>query len=127
MTDGLKFSKKHTKDTFPKSNFIFSTVEKGYFGISFLPTKQGAIKMNKINLDKINGINKEEIINPQRYTTTRKMTKEVLENALSDALIKIDKLWEDVHGNFPSEASKNNIYEEMENAEVICFDTKVGE
>ena len=71
--------------------------------------------MNKINLDKINGINKEEIINPQRYTTTRKMTKEVLENALSDALIKIDKLWEDVHGNFPSEASKNNIYEEMEN------------
>ena len=71
--------------------------------------------MNIINTEKISKINKEKIINPQRYTAPRKMTKEILEKALSDALLKIDKLWEDVHGNFPSEASTNNIYEEVEN------------
>ncbi|MBR5505453.1 MAG: glycoside hydrolase family 88 protein [Clostridia bacterium] len=71
--------------------------------------------MYTINTEKINGIKKEEIINPDRYINSRKMTKEVLEKALADALIKIDKLWDDVHGNFPSEASKNNIYEEVEN------------
>ncbi|MBR5505096.1 MAG: glycoside hydrolase family 88 protein, partial [Clostridia bacterium] len=71
--------------------------------------------MNSINTDKINTINKEEIRNPQRFTTPAKMTKEVLEKALSDALIKIDKLWDDVHGNFASHASTNNVYEEVEN------------
>ena len=71
--------------------------------------------MYTINIEKINGIKKEEILNPDRYIVSRKMTKEVLEKALADALIKIDKLWDDVHGKFPSEASTNNIYEEVEN------------
>ena len=71
--------------------------------------------MNIINKEKINTITKEDIINPQRYLGHTMMTKEVLENALADALVKIDKLWDDVHGKFPSEASTNNIYEEVEN------------
>lgn len=60
-------------------------------------------------------IKREEIKNPQRYTDGTKMTKEVLENALKDALKKIDKLWEDVNGNFASHASQNNIYKENSN------------
>lgn len=43
------------------------------------------------------------------------MTKEVLQSALNDALKKIDKLWEDVHGNFASHASVNGVYEEVQN------------
>jgi len=43
------------------------------------------------------------------------MTKEVLGKALSDAIAKIDKLWDDVHGNFASHASTNNVYDEVEN------------
>ena len=43
------------------------------------------------------------------------MTKEVLQFALNDALKKIDKLWDDVHGNFVSHASVNGVYEEVEN------------
>lgn len=58
---------------------------------------------------------KHEIINPERFLTEKKMTKEVLEAALKEALIKIDKLWEDLHGNFASSASKNNIYLEDTN------------
>lgn len=43
------------------------------------------------------------------------MTKEVLQSALNEALKKIDKLWEDVNGNFVSHASTNNIYKEEQN------------
>lgn len=71
--------------------------------------------MNTINIEKINKINKEEIQTPQRYTGPVQMTEEVLEKALSHALKKIDKLWEDVHGNFASHASINNIYKEEQN------------
>ena len=71
--------------------------------------------MRKINQQKLNSIRKEEIINPDRYTCETKMTKEVLEAALRDALIKIDKLWEDVHGNFASHSSVNNVYFETTN------------
>ena len=71
--------------------------------------------MNTINTEKINAIYKEEIQNPQRYTGPVQMTKEVLGKALSDAIAKIDKLWDDVHGNFASHASTNNVYDEVEN------------
>ncbi len=57
----------------------------------------------------------EEILNPQRYTNGKLMTEEVLKSALQDALIKIDKLWEDVHGNFPTHESVNNVYKESNN------------
>ena len=46
---------------------------------------------------------------------TKKMTKDVLEKALKDALVKIDKLWEDVHGNFPTHNSTDNVYGEVGN------------
>lgn len=71
--------------------------------------------MLTINTEKLSNINKEKINNPERYTATTQMTKEVLEAALSDALVKLDKLWEDVHGNFASSASENNVYREVEN------------
>lgn len=71
--------------------------------------------MRKINEEKIKNIYKETIVNPDRYTGEAKMTKEVLEMALSDALVKIDKLWEDMHGNFASHSSKNNVYFETTN------------
>lgn len=71
--------------------------------------------MNLINIEKMQKINKEEIINPSRYTDGKKMTKEVLESALADALKKLDKLWEDMNGKFPSETSIKNKYEIWEN------------
>ena len=55
-------------------------------------------------------INKEVIKNPERFTQEQKMTKEVLQLALADAIKKTDKLWEDVHGNFVSEVSEKNVY-----------------
>lgn len=71
--------------------------------------------MYQINKEKMDKINKEEIFNPERYLLDKKMTQELLETALANALIKIDKLWDEVHGKFPSEMSKGNIYEEVEN------------
>lgn len=55
-------------------------------------------------------INKEVILNAERYLSDKKFTREVLEAALKEALKKIDKLWGDVDGNFPTPASENNIY-----------------
>ncbi len=66
---------------------------------------------------------KENIKNPEKYLGERLMTEEVLKEALSDALIKIDKLWEDVHGNFPSHASENNVYQECNNREESCWNS----
>lgn len=60
-------------------------------------------------------INKEQIKNPERFIGEKKMTKEVLEKALEAALVKIDKLWDDIHGNFASHASVNNKYQENMN------------
>ena len=45
--------------------------------------------MSTLNLEKLAAIKKEEIKNPERYLGEKKMTKEVLEAALSDALKKI--------------------------------------
>lgn len=71
----------------------------------------------KINNDKLSKIKKEQILNPERFAGSKKMTLEILENALSDALKKIDRLWNDVHGNFASHASLNGIYQEEMNDE----------
>lgn len=71
----------------------------------------------KINNDKLSKIKKEQILNPERFTGSKKMTLEILEIALSDALKKIDRLWDDVHGNFASHASLNGIYQEEMNDE----------
>ena len=71
--------------------------------------------MVQINKEKISNIAKEEIVNSERYTSTKKMTKEVLEAALTDALLKLDKLWDDVGGNFASHASVDNVYQECKN------------
>jgi len=71
--------------------------------------------MVQIDKSKLHNIIKEQINSPEKYTSTTKMTKEVLQSALKDAIAKIDKLWEDVHGNFASHASVNNVYQECMN------------
>lgn len=71
--------------------------------------------MYNINKEKMNKIKKADIVNPDRYLGEKKMTKELLSSALGDALEKLDKLWDDVHGNFSSEMSKDNVYWEVEN------------
>ncbi len=60
-------------------------------------------------------INKEEIINPGRYTSEKKFTKEIMDKALKDALAKIDVLWDDLKGKFASHSSENNVYQPVEN------------
>lgn len=71
----------------------------------------------------VNNINKECINNPERYTTDVRMTKDVLEKAVNAALKKIDKLWEDVHGNFASHSSVNGVYQENINCESSGWNT----
>ena len=71
--------------------------------------------MYNINKEKMNKIQKADIVNSGRYLGEKKMTKEILTAALGDALEKIDKLWNDVHGNFSSEMSKDNVYWEVDN------------
>jgi len=71
--------------------------------------------MSTLNLEKLAAIKKEEIKNPERYLGEKKMTKEVLEAALSDALKKIDQLWDDMGGLFPAESSVDNVYPAVEN------------
>lgn len=63
----------------------------------------------------INTITKETIKNPALFLGEEKMTKAILEKAIDHALKKIDKLWDDVHGNFASHAGINNIYSEEQN------------
>ena len=47
--------------------------------------------------------------------------KAILEKAITHALKKIDKLWDDVHGNFASHSGVNNIYSEENNLLSICL------
>lgn len=60
---------------------------------------------------------RQEIINPERYISGKMMTDDILKKALDDALVKIDKLWEDVHGNFATHTSVDGIYGESDNTE----------
>lgn len=57
----------------------------------------------------------EKIINSNRYINEKLMTDEKLQEALNEALKQIDKLWDDMDGLFPTEASKGNVYQQMEN------------
>ena len=43
------------------------------------------------------------------------MTKSVLKDAINEALQKIDKLWEDVGGEFTTHASINGMYKPEDN------------
>ncbi len=88
-----------------------------YIDISKLNAFNGGLGMYQIDSEKMQKINYEQIKNPERYSGEKKMTKEVLKKALDDALLKIDKLWNDVHGNFPAEHSTDNIYPEVKNEE----------
>ena len=63
----------------------------------------------------IKNIIKEQIENPDAFLGKTKMTQSVIKDAIEKALEKIDKLWNDVHGNFASHASVNNVYEENDN------------
>lgn len=60
---------------------------------------------------------RQKIINPERYISGKMMTDDILKKALDDALVKIDKLWEDVHGNFATHTSVDGIYGESDNTE----------
>jgi len=71
--------------------------------------------MTQINKEKIKNITYESVNCPERFLSGKKMTVEVLEKALFDAIKKIDKLWEDVNGEFPSPASYDNRYKQIDN------------
>lgn len=58
---------------------------------------------------------KVSIIKPERFLGERRMTREILECAVKDALIKIDKLMEDMGDDFPSTHSESNVYPAMKN------------
>lgn len=58
---------------------------------------------------------KVSIINPKRFLGEQKMTKEILEYAVKEALKKIDRLMEDMGDDFPSTHSENNVYPAMKN------------
>jgi len=56
-----------------------------------------------------------QVEKPQRFSRDVKMTKEVLEAALQDALKQIDRLYEDMGTDFPSHNSVNNVYQPVKN------------
>ena len=60
-------------------------------------------------------IAKEQIKNPERFLGPTMMTPEVIKKAIDDALVKIDKLWNDVEGGFASHESKNGVYSKEDN------------
>mgnify|MGYP004567919411 FL=1 len=57
----------------------------------------------------------DSVKSPERFLGAKLMTDEKLSEALSDALKKIDQLWDDMQGKFPSESSVNNRYVAVEN------------
>lgn len=60
-------------------------------------------------------ISREQIKNPERFTSDTKFTPEVLKNAISDALKKVDQLMDDLGDKFASHSSVNNVYEPVLN------------
>lgn len=56
-----------------------------------------------------------KIEKPERFSGETLMTKEVLENAMQDALKKVDQLYQDMGTDFPSHASTNNVYQPVKN------------
>lgn len=54
---------------------------------------------------------------PERFSGEPLMTKEVLEEAVQNALKKVDQLYQDMGTSFPSHASENNVYQPVDNTE----------
>ena len=79
--------------------------------------------MKQVDTKKLDSIICEEIIDSTRFTSCNKMSDRILKNALNEALIKIEKLWEDVNGNFPSHASVDGKYIEEDNFKSAGWNT----
>ena len=56
-----------------------------------------------------------KIENPERFLGARLIEQATLENALKEALVKIDKLYEDMGTDFPSHNSVGNVYQPVKN------------
>ena len=56
-----------------------------------------------------------KIEKPERFSGEKLINKAVLETALKEALIKIDKLYTDMGTDFPSHNSENNVYQPVKN------------
>lgn len=59
----------------------------------------------------------EEIECKEKYCENKYVTKEFLDEALQNALKKVDQLIEDMGGDFPDHASKNNVYHPVKNVD----------
>lgn len=57
----------------------------------------------------------EEIADKEKYNPNKNVTEEFLNKALQAALKKVDRLIEDMGGDFPDHASKNNVYSPVKN------------
>ncbi|MBQ8525463.1 MAG: glycoside hydrolase family 88 protein [Clostridia bacterium] len=57
----------------------------------------------------------EKIKQEEKFLPEPRVTKEFLTKALGDALKKIDRLIDDMKGDFPSHASENNVYTPVKN------------
>lgn len=62
-------------------------------------------------------VQKVKVEYPERFRGERKMTGAVLEQAMRDALKKIDQLHEDMQGDFPDAFSVNGKYGRMKNVD----------
>ncbi len=60
-------------------------------------------------------VNDVTIENPERFSGEILMTKEVLEEAIQNALKKVEQLYQEMGTNFPSHASENNVYQPVNN------------
>lgn len=60
-------------------------------------------------------VNDVKIEKPERFSGETLMTKEVLEEAIQNALKKVEQLYQDMGTNFPSHASENNVYQPVDN------------
>lgn len=55
------------------------------------------------------------ITKPERFSGERRMTEEVLESAIKEAVKKIDRLIEEMGDNFPNTHSEDNVYPVVKN------------
>ena len=60
-------------------------------------------------------VNDVAIEKPERFSGETLMTKEVLEEAIQNALKKVEQLYQELGTNFPSHASENNVYQPVNN------------
>lgn len=70
----------------------------------------------------MNTVKYEEIKNMERYTKKPKLSKEEVQSAVNFIIKKIDENLEEFTYKFPAPASKNNVYEEIDNTDwTACF------